>query len=400
MRILVLAPQPFFQERGTPIAVKLLLRVLCEAGHVVDAVVFQEGEDVALPGLTIHRTGRLRCLRGMRPGFSAKKLLADLFLLAAARRLCRRQRYDVVHAVEEAVFFGRLLGRRGPPYVCDMDSWMSQQVVQSHPALGFLRPWMERVERAAVAGALGALAVCDSLGDVARRYGAREVVILRDISLLAENAVPADTDFRRDLRVEGFCFLYIGNLEPYQGMDLLLESFAALSGLVAAPASLVVVGGVPSHIARYRRRAAELGIERRVRFVGPKPVAMMQGLLEQADAVVSPRIRGDNTPMKIYSYLDCGKPIVATQIASHREILDGDVAVLAEPQPAALAAAMGRVLADPEFGRRLAANAKRRAEERHHFSVYRRTLLDFYAWLEGEVRGQRPEDSGDLKPDT
>jgi hypothetical protein len=58
------------------------------------------------------------------------------------------------------------------------------------------------------------------------------------------------------------------------------------------------------------------------------------------------------------------------------------------------------VLADPEFGRRLAANAKRRAEERHHFSVYRRTLLDFYAWLEGEVRGQRPEDSGDLKPDT
>ena len=46
MRILLMAPQPFYIERGTPIAVKLLARALCSAGHTVDLLTYHEGEDV------------------------------------------------------------------------------------------------------------------------------------------------------------------------------------------------------------------------------------------------------------------------------------------------------------------------------------------------------------------
>ncbi|MCX7007397.1 MAG: hypothetical protein NTY53_09155 [Kiritimatiellaeota bacterium] len=55
MRILLIAPQPFYQERGTPIAVDLLLRVLSERGDEVHVATFHEGADVVYPGVTLHR---------------------------------------------------------------------------------------------------------------------------------------------------------------------------------------------------------------------------------------------------------------------------------------------------------------------------------------------------------
>ena len=55
MNILLLAPQPFYQERGTPIAVRMLVETLCQAGNQVDLLTYHEGEDISLPGLKIYR---------------------------------------------------------------------------------------------------------------------------------------------------------------------------------------------------------------------------------------------------------------------------------------------------------------------------------------------------------
>ena len=60
MRILLLAPHPFFQNRGTPIDVLLVLKVLVERENThVDLVVYNEGEDVELPNLKTYRTPSL-----------------------------------------------------------------------------------------------------------------------------------------------------------------------------------------------------------------------------------------------------------------------------------------------------------------------------------------------------
>ncbi len=79
MRILQLAPHPFFQERGTPIDVLQVLRVLVERPDTtVDLLVYHEGDDVDLPNLTIYRTPALPLTRGIRPGFSFKKLICNI----------------------------------------------------------------------------------------------------------------------------------------------------------------------------------------------------------------------------------------------------------------------------------------------------------------------------------
>ena len=80
MKVLMLAPHPFYQERGTPIAVDLLIRALSERGYQIDLLTFNEGSDVDYPGLTIHRVKPFPLICNVRPGFSIKKLLLDILV--------------------------------------------------------------------------------------------------------------------------------------------------------------------------------------------------------------------------------------------------------------------------------------------------------------------------------
>ncbi len=109
MKILLLAPQPFFQNRGTPIAVRLMAETLGKMGHDVHLLAFNEGENVALDHVTIHRTPSLPFLHAIPPGFSLKKIGCDLLMAAKSLWLTRKNHYDVVHAVEESVFIAMLV---------------------------------------------------------------------------------------------------------------------------------------------------------------------------------------------------------------------------------------------------------------------------------------------------
>jgi glycosyltransferase involved in cell wall biosynthesis len=118
----------------------------------------------------------------------------------------------------------------------------------------------------------------------------------------------------------GAIALYVGNLEGYQGIDLLLEGFAARAS--ASDLQVIIIGGEHQHIAAYRARAQALGIAAQVHFLGPRPLANLSGYLRQADILLSPRILGQNTPMKVYSYMQAGRAILATNIRSHTQALD------------------------------------------------------------------------------
>ena len=147
--------------------------------------------------------------------------------------------------------------------------------------------------------------------------------------------------------------MYVGNLEHYQGIGLLLEGFQ--HSLKRVPdARLVIVGGMQKDIVRYRDRAAELGIEGQVHFLGPRPLGTLGVLLQRADVLVSPRLKGLNTPMKIYSYLDSGTAVLATRLRTHTQVLDDKTAYLVEPNPEALGEGLADLLSDPRLRERLA----------------------------------------------
>jgi len=383
MNILLLAPQPFYEERGTPIAVKWVAETLGEAGHSVDLLTFPFGADVVMPGVRVIRAARPAGVSRVPIGFSPQKILCDVHLYRAARRLIREKRYDVVHACEESVFFAKALAQKaGAPLVYDMDSSMADQMMEKWGWLRAFRFLLEGFEKRALRSSDLVLPVCQSLADKVDRFApGKPRVLLHDMAMEFP-PVPAETErLRESLNLSGPMALYVGNLEHYQGIDLLLEGFAAAR---EETLSLVIVGGKPADVEKYRARIAALGLSGRAHLLGPRPLNRLSYYLEQADILVSPRLRGVNTPMKIYSYLLAGRAIVATKIESHTQVLDESVAKLVDPTPAAMGEAL-RALAQSEPERaRLGSRAAELARERHSRAAYRRALLGAYASLGGK----------------
>jgi glycosyltransferase involved in cell wall biosynthesis len=381
MKILLLAPSPFFQLRGTPIAVKLLTQVLTAQGHKVHILTYHEGEPVEFPNLTISRIPALPGIKNIKPGPSWKKIISDLAMFIKLLKTIRQDRFDIIHAVEESAFMALVIKKiRGLPFIYDMDSSLSQQLSEKYKALRFLKPVLETFERAAIRGSLGTITVCRSLENTVLKWDPQKLAVrLEDITLLPEGAGPEN---RSEARAENEpVLMYIGNLEKYQGIDLLLEGFQIAVQKIPE-AKLSIIGGSDADIRRYRNKAAELGIGDKTRFLGPKPLDQMRSLFDQALILVSPRIQGQNTPMKIYSYLDSGKAVLATDLPTHTQVLDDQIALLVSPTPEAMAQGMTRLFQDSGLRDTLSRQAKERVRQEYCFEAFQKKLIHFYSKIE------------------
>ena len=383
MKILLAAPQPFYQERGTPIAVRLLAETLCDFGHQVDLLVYHEGEDIVVPRLTIHRAARPPGVCQVPIGISWQKLACDVTFVAKMASLALRNRYDVVHAVEEAVFPAAALDLFSRSrLVYDMDSSLSEQLTDKWT---LLRPlaWLFRAfERGAVRRSSVVLPVCEDLAAKVRPWAdARRVIVLPDVPVGDAEPLGAVDSLREVTGAAAPIGLYVGNLERYQGIDLLLDALAQTSP--ATSPQMVVIGGNAPDVARYRQRASELGLAGRVHLLGPRPVAHLNAYLAQADLLVSPRTLGQNTPMKVYSYMQSGKAILATDIRSHTQALDPGCAELVRAEPAAMAAGLERLAGDAERRERLGSAARAKAEREYSLHAFRGRLARAYELLAG-----------------
>lgn len=389
MKILVLAPHPYCIDRGTPIDVDILLRALSGRGETVDVLTYREGEDRQYPNVTLHRIRAPEFLTPKRPGFSCRKLACDVYLVFEALALARRGRYDVVHAGEEAVFAAMLIKTFfGVPYIYDMDSSITQQMVEKMPWLGAFSKVLDWCERKAIQGSVAVAPVCNALGDLAKERGAKHVVTLHDISQLRDPDRPATGELRRRLGIEGVLLMYVGNLEHYQGPDLLLDAMAvAVRG--GAKVALVVAGGAEEDIWKYRAKAEASGIGGSVHFLGPWPVAKLDELLAEADILTAPRIKGVNTPMKVFPYMHSGKPLLVTDLPTHSQVLDQNVARLAPPDPEGFGRAIVELASDPELRRRLGRAGRRFVEENHTFDAHVRRVNKLYDLVHSHVgRGE------------
>src|SRR6185436_2842931 len=95
MRILMIAPEPFFEPRGTPFSEYHRIRALLELGHTVDLITYPFGRDVTLPGLRVFRSLRPPFVNDIGIGPSWRKIPLDLALFAAVLRKAVTGSYDV-----------------------------------------------------------------------------------------------------------------------------------------------------------------------------------------------------------------------------------------------------------------------------------------------------------------
>src|SRR5262250_2733456 len=107
----MIAPEPFFEPRGTPFSEFHRIRALTALGHHVDLVTYPFGHDVTMPGLRVFRSVRPPFLRGVKIGPSFAKVPLDALLTLSVLRRAITSRYDAVHSHEEGGLIGVIVAR-------------------------------------------------------------------------------------------------------------------------------------------------------------------------------------------------------------------------------------------------------------------------------------------------
>jgi glycosyltransferase involved in cell wall biosynthesis len=177
--------------------------------------------------------------------------------------------------------------------------------------------------------------------------------------------------------------LYAGTFEAYQGLDLLVDGSKEVIRR-RKDVRFLCVGGNENQIDRIKLLAHQRGVAEYFIFPGTVPPEEMEAFFRIASILISPRISGTNTPLKIYSYLRSGVPIVATKIVSHTQVLTDDVALLVEPQPESLGSGVLRLLEDVQLCSRLAENARRLADKSYSRDAYHQKIAEVLAFLAGK----------------
>ena len=394
----MLAPHPFYTERGSPIAVDLMLRVLSERGDRIEILTYHEGSRRTYRGVTMHRIHPWPKVKNVPPGPSWKKIVCDFFMFFSFLKLMIKNKYDLVHAVEESSLMALVVcSIRKVPFLYDVDSSMTTQVVDKLKAPIFFKAriltnLLRFFETLPVRFAEGVITMCDALADDLRKYHPKRLLVLKDVSLVNEKLSCQKTSPIKETPIlSGNVVMYIGNLEPYQGITLLLESFALAVHTHHMNVNLVLIGGATNHIKFYQKQAEKLNIYSKVHFYGPQPVEHLGHHMARADVLVSPRIHGLNTPMKVYSYLDSSAAVLATDLPTHTQVMNENIAMLVAPEKRVFAKGLVNLLSDESLRMKLATNARRFIKREHSFEAFRTKLSLFYEEVERSIGIVKPQ---------
>ena len=389
MKALVIAPQPFFSPRGTPFSVYYRTLVTAELGVSIDLLTYGEGQDVDIPGVRIIRIPRFAFLGNVKVGPSILKLFLDVFIVLWTIALLFRNRYDFVHAHEEAVFFCRFLK---PIFrfklVYDMHSSLPQQLTNfQFTTSKFLISFFKNLEDTCLRSADAIITICPALSGYVnglihekKKHLLIENSIFEPIKVLPMSSESGYGSSVLDFQEEPLKLLqsrrlvvYAGTLEPYQGTDILINAF---KHVVAknSDSFLLIVGGTKGQVEDYSALAEKCGLGSYVLFTGRVSQALAKHYCCLASVLISPRSKGCNTPLKIYEQLSSGVPLVATRIYSHTQVLNDDVAILVEAEPEDMARGILAALKANGDSHRIAANALRLYEQNYSRPVYEQKM--------------------------
>jgi glycosyltransferase involved in cell wall biosynthesis len=368
VRILYFADIRFPLERANGIQTMQTCHALAARGHTITLVVRPDssGEDrdpfefyglPSTPALSIRRVSR--------DGSAVRRRLR--YLASALNR--------AVAAPGTNVLFTRDLGVASvllgvprvlrPPVVYESHGF-APEVSRALPELlgnadrpspGKLRR-LERRERRVWRRADGYVAITSGLAlELASRFGTRDrISVVPDGVRLA-----ADRRFQPPSWKAAPLVAYAGHLYPWKGADVLLEALAMLTNVRG-----LFIGGHPAEpdLARMRQRADVLGVGWRMTFMGAVDPPRVAGLLDGADVLALPNPPTPvssryTSPLKLFEYLAAGKPIVASDLTSFREVLrhEENSILVDAGKPDALAAGIRRVTADRELAGRIARQA-------------------------------------------
>jgi glycosyltransferase involved in cell wall biosynthesis len=312
------------------------------------------------------------CCPVLRLGIGSLHSPATLVRAWRLARFLRRERIDVLQLYfPDSTYLGVPVGwLAGVPAVVRTRNNLGHWLTPLHRFLGRL---LNRLTTATIANCEAArLALLQ-----AERPPPESVVVLENgVDLRRFDRVPPLAPGASGLQRVGA----VANLRRVKGLDVLLEAAARLTG--DHPGVTFAIAGEGDERASLQRQGAALGLEGVFELCGSVAEADIPAFLASIDVAVLPS-RAEGMSNAVLEYMAAGRAIVATDVGGNGRLLQHGVHGLLVPpdDPAALARAIGALLADPELAGRLGTAARQRAREWFSREAMVRRFEDFYEGL-------------------
>ena len=381
LKILMLAPTPYFADRGCHVRIYEEARALRSQGHDVRIVTYHLGRD--MPGIPTVRSLRIPWYTRLEAGPSWHKLYLDLLLFFKAALLIPEFRPDLIHAhLHEGAFIGYLLKRlTGLPLVLDYQGSLTGECIDhgffgaTSRAAGIFRKIEQMINGFAdkiITSSGAATAELVNVWEVPQQrvtplIDAVDTAVFRPVPKQAGRialGIPHDT----------FVVAYLGILSRYQGTDLLLDCIELLKkdGIKV----LFLIMGFPD--IHYRAEAQARGLADMTLFTGKVDYKDAPLMLSAADIAVTPKLSPSEANGKIFNYMACGLPVVAFDTPVNREVL-GDTGVYAVYGDARdLAAQIAALAADSKTRAQLSEQVRDKAMRDHSWTTRGKLLAALY----------------------
>jgi glycosyltransferase involved in cell wall biosynthesis len=385
----MIAPTPFFADRGCHVQIYEEIRHLQRLGHTIALCTYHNGRD--MPGVDTRRIANVPWYRKQEAGPSVHKFYLDALLLAKSLAVAREFRPDVIHGhLHEGCVLGYAVSRvLGKPLLFDLQGSLTGEL-REHC---WLRPGrlpfsvFHAAERLVNSLADAIITQSSQMAEQATQ----EFGVPSERIFLSMDGVDTDAfrpgidsgDLRRRLAIpEGRrIVVFVGLLNRYQGVDHLLEAIPAV--VRAVPDSHFLIMGFPN-VEHYRTMAQSLGVEGQVTFTGRADYAQLPNYLALGEIAMAPKIAVTEADGKIYNYMAMGLPVVAFERSVSRQIL-GDLGVYAPLGDAAgLARAVVHVLADGNLRGRLSRQLRRKAVADYSWLAVAQRISAVYGYLTEE----------------
>lgn len=365
LKILMIAPTPYFADRGCHVRIYEEAKGLIARGHSLQLVCYGLGKDLA--PVPVRRSIRVPWYNKLEAGPSWHKLYLDLLLLFTAWRAARNFRPDLIHAhLHEGILIGWPLARMlKVPLLYDHQGGLADESLSHgffsrggwlHRCFSRLEGWLHRLPDMTITSSTPAMELLAAGGiDRQRLHPFPDGVDTTSFC----NSPKAEGCKALSIQPDRPVIIYLGLLNRYQGTDLLLEAASLL--LKKGCSFRLVIMGYPEK--QYQEQAVELGIGKVVHFTGAVDYRQAALLLSAGDLAVSPKISESEANGKLLNYMACSLPVVAFDTAVNREILgdEGIYAPLGDVKQ--LADRMGDALTDLEQLHQKGERMRKRAEQ-------------------------------------
>ena len=380
MRVLVLAPTPFFSDRGCHVRILEEARAVIPCGAELRLVTYHLGRDV--PGIPTERIASIPWYKKLEAGPSWHKPYLDLLLLLKALKVAKSFKPHLIHAhIHEGAFIGALLKMvLRVPLLFDCQGSLTAEITDHkfvrpgsllQRAFAALEHWIDSSADFIITSAGPTVDLLVNSGVPKARVRALMDGVDTDVfAPQPKEAIRARLGLPKGRPI----VCYLGLLNSYQGIDLLLEAAANLKGQGAKLHYLIM--GFPE--GGYREKAEAMGLSEMVTFTGRIPYDEAPLYLSAGDIAVSPKISLTEANGKLFNYIACGLPTAVFDTPVNREIL-GEAALYAKfGDVNELAGAIGRLAGDRELREDLGQYGREHAVREHSWQARGKELGEIY----------------------